>query len=149
HSSQGFGATPERGIDMEYLEIIKGGMPQKDVFEGIDTSWNRVKGGNAIGEILSKVEKDFDFKDPSKSVPELVKAYQLIQKLEDKHWKKIKTDEIKSIIKACSGLFFEVIASENYVAQDGKYDAKIEVINRSPLNIKLIEVDFTNYPANF
>src|SRR5690606_35824368 len=140
HSSQGFGATAVRGTAIEYLEPIKGGMPKNDVFEGIDTSWNRVKGGKTIGEILSKVEKEFDFKDPAKSVPELTNAYQLILKLEDKHWRKIKLEEIKNIIYHCSGLFLEAVAKEPYATVGGNANVKIEAINRSDLSIKLNEV---------
>src|SRR5690606_819202 len=142
HSSQGFGATAVRGSAMEYLETIKGGKPEKDIFEGIETSWNRVKGGKAIGEILSKVEREFDFRNPSKSVPELINAYQLILKLEDKHWSQIKLEEIKNIIYHCSGLFLEAVAKEPYTTVGGKADVKIEAINRSNLPIKLNEVQF-------
>jgi LmbE family N-acetylglucosaminyl deacetylase len=46
HQSQGFGSTGSRGSQKEYLEMIKGDLPagKTSVFEGIDTSWNRVKG---------------------------------------------------------------------------------------------------------
>ncbi len=140
HSSQGFGATAVRGASMEYLESIKGGMPEKDVFEGIDTSWNRVKSGKEIGEILAKVEREFDFKDPSKSVPELVKAYQLIQNLEDGHWKKIKTEEIKNVIYHCSGLFLEAVAKLPYAIPGESVELKIEAINRSNLEMKINQI---------
>ncbi len=142
HSSQGFGATAVRGKSMEYLEIIKGNQPKFDVFEGIDTSWNRVKGGREIGQLLAKVEKEFDFKDPSKSVPELVKAYQLIQKLEDEHWREIKSEEIKNIIYACSGLFLEAVAKSPSAARGEKVERTIEAINRSNLKIQLNEIQF-------
>lgn len=140
HSSQGFGASPTRGSAMEYLEVVKGTKPNSDVFEGIDTSWNRVKGGKEIGEILAKVQKEFDFKDPSKSVPELVKAYQLILKLEDKHWRAIKLEEIKEIIYQSSGLFLEAVSKERFTTVGGKADVKIEVINRSDVFIQLNQI---------
>ena len=140
HSSQGFGATAVRGSAMEYLETIKGGKPEKDIFEGIDTSWNRVKGGKAIGEILSKVEREFDFTNPSKSVPELINAYQLILKLEDEHWRQIKLEEIKNIIYHCSGLFLEAVAKEPYTTPGSKAEVKIEAINQSNLSIQLNEI---------
>uniref|UniRef100_UPI0037BF979F PIG-L family deacetylase n=1 Tax=Flavobacterium sp. TaxID=239 RepID=UPI0037BF979F len=85
HQSQGFGNTGTRGEEDEYLELLKGEniTDKTNLFEGIDTSWNRVNGGNAIGEILNAVEKNFDFKNPSASIQELVKAYNLIQKLDN------------------------------------------------------------------
>lgn len=137
HSSQGFGASPTRGASMEYLEILKGDQPKKDLFEGIDTSWNRVKGGKEIGEILAKVQAEFDFKDPSKSIPDLVKAYQLIQKLEDKHWREIKSEEIKEIIYQCAGMFLEAVSKTPFVAVGEKIDLKIEALNRSKIPIVL------------
>ena len=56
HQSQGFGSTGVRGDETEYLELIKGELPKgkQDIFEGIDTTWNRVKGGKPIGDLLKK-----------------------------------------------------------------------------------------------
>ena len=84
HQSQGFGSTGSRGAETEYLELLKGEAPQDktNIFEGIDTSWNRLKGGRLIGEILAGVEKNFDFKNPSASIPDLLKAYALLSKLD-------------------------------------------------------------------
>ncbi|RKS02559.1 PIG-L family deacetylase [Flavobacterium sp. 102] len=140
HQSQGFGSTGSRGEEEEYLEFLKGDMPKDktNLFEGIDTTWNRIQGGKAIGDILSNVEKNFDFKNPSASIPELLKAYALIQNLEDKHWKTIKSEEIKKIIAACAGLYLEAVADTQEITPGSPLKIKIEVINRSdiPMNLK-------------
>ncbi|WP_459211961.1 PIG-L family deacetylase [Aquimarina rhabdastrellae] len=145
HKSQGFGSTGSRGSQEEYIELIKGDMPKDktNIFEGIDTSWNRVKGGKAIGAILYKVEKEFDFKNPAASLPELVKAYQLIQKLENKHWKAIKTQEIKDIIAASTGLYLEAVATQAAIASGQTTKLKLEAINRSNAAMQLKEIVFT------
>ena len=137
HQSQGFGSTGSRGEETEYLELIKGEMPQdkSNIFDGIDTSWNRLKGGNEIGTILGNVEKNFDFRNPSNSISELIKAYILIQKLEDEHWKKIKTEAIKNIIAACSGLYLEAVAEKQNATKNSNLKLKIEAINRSDLKM--------------
>jgi LmbE family N-acetylglucosaminyl deacetylase len=59
HKSQGFGSTGSRGRQIEYIELIKGDLPRdkSNLFDGIDTSWNRVKGGAAIGDILLKYKE--------------------------------------------------------------------------------------------
>jgi LmbE family N-acetylglucosaminyl deacetylase len=137
HKSQGFGSTGTRGDDSEYLQLLKGEMPNKSLFEGINTTWTRVKGGAAIGEVLQKVEKDFDFKNPSKSIPALVKAYSLIQDLEDAYWKKYKTEQIKEIILACAGLYLEGVASSPNTTPDSNITISIEAINRSNQEIVL------------
>ncbi len=139
HQSQGFGSTGSRGEEDEYLEFLKGDLPKDktNLFEGIDTTWNRVKGGKEIGDILNNVEKNFDFKNPSASIPELVKAYSLIENLEDKHWKNIKSEEIKEIISACAGLYLEAVADVQEVTPGSPLKIKIEAINRSNIAINL------------
>jgi LmbE family N-acetylglucosaminyl deacetylase/protein-tyrosine-phosphatase len=140
HQSQGFGNSGTRGEEDEYLEFLKGDNlnDKTNLFEGIDTTWNRVKGGNAIGTILENVQKDFDFKNPEASIAELVKAYDLIQKLEDNHWKTIKSEEIKKIIAACAGLYLEAVADVQEVALGSKTKVKQEVINRSSVKMNWI-----------
>src|SRR6478609_9840815 len=60
HQSQGFGSTGARGEETEYLEFINGKAPKDktNIFEGIDTSWNRVNGGKPIGELIKKIIAD-------------------------------------------------------------------------------------------
>lgn len=133
HQSQGFGNTGTRGEEDEYLEFLKGESlkDKTNLFEGIDTSWNRVKNGKEIGTILENVQKNFDFKNPSASISELVKAYDLIQKLDDNHWKTIKSEEIKKIIAGCAGLYLEAVADNQEVASGSTVKVKLEAINRS------------------
>ncbi|QRM90872.1 LmbE family protein [Lacinutrix sp. WUR7] len=146
HKSQGFGNTGTRGSQMEYIELIKGEMPSdpSNVFEGIDTTWNRVKGGTAIGNILYQVEKDYDFTNPSASIPELLKAYQLIEKLEDTHWKNIKSEEIKNLIYNCAGLYLEAVAESNHATANEMVNLNIELINRAAENVQLKTLQINN-----
>lgn len=139
HQSQGFGSSGSRGEEDEYLEFLKGDTPKNktNIFDGIDTTWNRVKGGKTIGDILGNVEKNFDFKNPSASVSELVKAYDLIQKLEDSHWKQIKSEEIKKIIAGCAGLYLEAATDIQEATPGGIVKVKIEAINRSGITMNL------------
>lgn len=139
HQSQGFGSTGTRGEENEYLEFIKGeqAKDKNNLFEGIDTTWNRVKGGKEIGDILYKAEKNFDFKNPAASVQDLVKAYSLVQKLEDDYWKKLKSEEIKKIIAACTGLYLEAVADKPDATPGTEITVKAEAINRSDVPMKL------------
>src|SRR5690554_1851451 len=121
HRSQGFGTDGKRGTDVNFLEPIKGEFDLKkdrSFFAGIDTTWNRVEGGEKIGEILREVQKNFDFKKPSASLPGLLKAYEMIQTLKDDHWREIKTEEIKEIILACSGLYLQTTTPERLVTKN-------------------------------
>ena len=147
HKCQGFGTLGSRGDETEYLELLKGDLPSNtNLFEGIDTSWNRVKEGNEIGKILYEIEKNFNFGNPSVHIPNLIKAYDLIQNLEDSHWKEIKSKQIIKIIEACSGLFMEAVADTETTTKDSNFNINIEVINRSQSNAKLISVKALQLP---
>jgi LmbE family N-acetylglucosaminyl deacetylase len=142
HKSQGFGSTGSRGEDTEYLEFLKGD-PLKDkssLFEGIDTSWNRVKGGKPIGELITVIANQYDFKNPSASIPNLVKAYTLIQALDENHWKIVKSEEIKKIISACSGLYLEAVSNSQEATPGSVVKLNLEAINRSQVAMQLASV---------
>ncbi|MGB7784633.1 MAG: PIG-L family deacetylase [Salinimicrobium sp.] len=140
HRSQGFGSTGSRGKAAEYIELLEGEQPKDNdnLFAGINTSWSRLKGGKEIGDILYKVEKNYDFKDPAASLPGLVNAYNLIQNLENEHWKRIKSEEIKDIIAACAGLYLEAAAAEALVTPGEEITLHLEAVNRSVSKVKLL-----------
>ena len=142
HQSQGFGSTGARGEETEYLEFINGDplTGKKSLFDGIDTSWNRVKGGKNIGIVLTKIAAEFNHNDPSKSIPDLAKAYLMIQGLDDEHWKPLKSAEIKEIIAQCSGLFLEAVAQNQEATPGSILKVKLEAINRSAVVIQLSSV---------
>ncbi len=144
HKSQGFGRTGTRGRSMEYLQLLKGDMPQNEgaLFEGINTTWTRVKGGAAIGKILLEVENEFDGDNPSKSVPKLIRAYRMIESLDDGYWKRVKLKEIKQIIGACLGLFIEAVAEDFSGAPGESLQVNIELINRSGINVEAKHLSF-------
>jgi len=145
HKCQGFGSSGTRGERQEYLEHIKGDFPDNNnLFEGIDTSWSRIKGGVEIGEILKNIEARFNFQDPSIHVKELMKAYILIQSIEDKHWKNQKTKEISQIIEACAGLFLEGVSKTPSANLDMTNEIAIEVIHRGNNTIKLNNIELSN-----
>lgn len=133
HLSQGFGRASQRGSQNEYIEFLKG-EPLTDntnVFAGIDTSWNRIKGGKAIGTILYDVENNFNFKNPSQHIPQLLEAYKLLDKIEEGHWKTQKTKELKLIIEMCAGLYLEASAEAPTSTLNQRIKVNIEALNRS------------------
>ena len=145
HLCQGFGRVTTRGSQNEYVEFLKGEKPKdkNDVFSGINTTWNRVKGGGEIGAILYDVEANFDFVNPSKHLPKLMEAYKMIQQLADLHWRKIKDKEIKEIIEACAGLYLEAVADSSSGIPNARTDVNFEVLNRSTVSIELTSITST------
>lgn len=142
NKSQGFGNTGTRGSQIEYLEFLKGEFPKdkSNLFEGINTTWTRIEGGEAIGNILYPLEDNFNFKDPSEMIPGFIKAYQLIEQLPEGHWKNIKLKEIKNIITDCAGLYLEAVANTQSVSPNGNVTVTIEAVNRSNSAIELSSI---------
>jgi len=142
HQSQGFGATGVRGEESEYLELINGEKLKNttDIFEGIDTSWNRIPAGRAVGELLSKIALQYDFSNPSASISDLIKAYKMIQSMDENQWKALKLEEIKNIIAACSGLYLEAVSATQEAIPGSSLQLKLEAINRSTTAMQLESV---------
>jgi LmbE family N-acetylglucosaminyl deacetylase len=148
HQSQGFGSTGVRGEEIEYLELINGETPKErdNLFDGIDTSWSRVKNGKPVGDLIATIISKYDFSNPSASIPDLVKAYSMIQALDDTHWKEIKSAAIKNIIASCSGLYLEAVANEQEATPGSTIKLSLEAINRCSVAMELMSV--TTLPNN-
>ncbi|ARV08339.1 LmbE family protein [Winogradskyella sp. PC-19] len=145
HLCQGFGRMTSRGTQQEYIEFLKGKpLDGENPFAGIDITWNRIKGGKAIGDVLKAVEENFNFSNPSVHIPELVKSYQMLQNVEDEHWKTIKSKELINIIEACAGLYLEVSASSPTATKNEAVNLRIEALNRSQTNIELLSYKMTS-----
>ncbi|MCG8307874.1 MAG: PIG-L family deacetylase [Cytophagales bacterium] len=142
HRSQGFGATGNRGIQMDYLQFEKGEKAGEDIFEHIDISWNRVDGGKQIEDYIDEILKDFDPVNPEKIVDRLLVLYQKIEGIDDDFWKNKKQEEVNELIYAITGLFLEVKANDFSAHPGQKVNLEIEAINRSNVNITLKKVVF-------
>ncbi len=150
HLCQGFGRITSRGSENEYIELLKGDLPKNksNIFDGINTTWSRIAGGAAVGQVLTKVEADFDFKNPAKHLPQLLEAHKLINSLSDAHWKKIKLEEIEKIIQAVAGLYMEASAETAVTNPGNNTKVKIDVLNRSAAMITLKSVGLTEVAAS-
>lgn len=142
HKSQGFGSSGSRGSQTEWLEFLKGEFPRDkaNLFDGINTTWSRVDGGDAIGAILKPLEDNFNFENPSSMIPMLLQAYELVKMLKDDHWRRIKKVHLEKLILDCSGVFLETVANTNAINPSGSYEVTIEAINRSTYPVVLHSV---------
>jgi LmbE family N-acetylglucosaminyl deacetylase len=142
HKSQGFGSTGSRGETFEFLEHTIGEKAEKDIFEGIDTSWKRIKGGEKIGTMIEKIIDNYDFQNPTAVLPDLFKVRDAIYMLNEKHWKTLKIKEIDEIVKGMLGLYLEAKATDFSVSPGDKIGVEIEVINRSNVPVKLEKITY-------
>lgn len=148
HLCQGFGRMTSRGKESEYVELIHGDMPDgNDLFGGINTSWSRIPGGEAVGEILYQVEKNFDFRNPASHLDQLLQARQRLLELEDGYWKGRKLSELEKLIAGVAGLFMEARATAPIATPGETVQVMVQVLNRSAANISLESVQLSGQPV--
>ena len=150
HLCQGFGRLSQRGSQTEYIELIKGDLPKdkSNIFDGINTTWTRVKGGEQIESILKNVETNFNFENPAAHLDQLLQARQLILEIDSPQWKDQKIKEINKIIEACAGLYLEASANTPTASTGQIIDIDIEALNRSNATIKLDSYTISNNSIN-
>ena len=150
HLCQGFGRLSQRGSQTEYIELIKGDLPKdkSNIFDGINTTWTRVKGGEQIETILKNVETNFNFENPVAHLDQLLQARQLILAIDSPQWKDQKIKEINKIIEACAGLYLEASANTPTASTGQIIDIDIEALNRSNATIKLDSYTISNNSIN-
>ncbi|MEP2024085.1 MAG: PIG-L family deacetylase [Reichenbachiella sp.] len=146
HKSQGFGSTGSRGTQTEYFDHTAG-EKASDMFSGIDTSWNRVKGGDKVGVHVDKAILNYDPTNPSIIVPDLILAYQALEKVRDQYWKNLKQQEIKDLIKACTGLYIEVKADQFAYTPGDSMKLSVEAINRSDVEMRMASIKLGAYQS--
>ncbi len=137
HKSQGFGSAGRRGDALEFFEYVKGNKADKDIFEKVNTTWTRVKGGEKIQPLIQRIIQEYNEENPSASVAQLLEIRKQISALDQSVWKVRKLQEVEQLIRDCTGLFIEVTASEFMASPQQKVNLTIEVINRSEISLSL------------
>jgi LmbE family N-acetylglucosaminyl deacetylase len=137
HKSQGWGRRGERGYLPEFFEFMKGVKAEKDFFDGIDTSWKRVKGGEKVQPLVDQAIREYNGENPALTVSTLFRIRKEIAALEPGVWRNRKLQETDQLIQDCLGLFVEVTASHFQGAPGEKVKSSMEVINRSSVDVKL------------
>ena len=143
HKSQGFGVSASRGEVIEYFSTTGGSAPTNDIMDGVDLTWKRVQGGEAISKMIDKLSSSFDLLHPENSVKGLVELYRAINELTDSYWKTQKLKEVQQLIEQCSGLFLDATTTEQFAVQTDSIRINFSLNNRLGVNaaLKNISVD--------
>ena len=141
HRSQGFGSASNRGSALEYFQFTLGEKAEKDIMDGVNTGWGRVKDGESVSSAIRQMIAAFNFQQPSASVPALIAIRHTLQNIKDEYWKKQKLAEVDKLIQMCAGLHLEALADKRLVAQGDTLKLAVSLINRSGLDIKINALD--------
>jgi hypothetical protein len=165
HRSQGMGAPEQKGSQKQYLVTIAGDKATKDVFDGIDTTWSRYPGGEAVGKIVGEARRSFEPAHPGRILPQLTEVRQLmsdsqaslmtkmvsggsnqsaplvalLNSLEDA----VRLKDLDDTIAECAGLWLDAASDRFQVAPGGNLKISATALLREPAQAALIGLNLT------
>ncbi|MBD2753292.1 PIG-L family deacetylase [Spirosoma validum] len=144
HKSQGFGASANRNARIDYL-LLKGGDPvQKDPLDGVDLSWKRVSGSEAVQSQVTQLLNGFRTDQPAASVPALVQLYSALNKLDTTNlYVKSKRQDVQTLIQQCLGLYFETNPATYAVTPGATVGLSTNIVSRVEAPVTLISVRYS------
>ena len=141
HKSQGFGAPERRGSLPQYLALRDGAPARRDPFEGVDLTWKRFKGGEAVGALLAQAERAFDARHQEAILPLLSRAHAAMRKLQDDPLVTRKRLELERVLASCAGLWLEAVSTRPTVTPGEGVVIATAALMRTPATMKLVSVD--------
>jgi len=148
HKSQGFGVSAFRGSRIEYFKLVAGDEAKNDIFDGINTTWDRFDKSKSLSHKIETVIKSFNPNNPDASFDALVQLYNDLNKFENNHWIEVKRKELLNIIQSCAGLWLEAISSDYSAVSGDSVKIKTTVVNRSTSKLKIDKIEFPTIPSN-
>jgi LmbE family N-acetylglucosaminyl deacetylase len=137
HMSQAQGTPGRRGPALNYFAHLKGEPATQDLFDGVDLSWRRYAGGEAVGQSLEEAARKYDAANPSAALPPLLRAHRALEKLvKDEPLAEAKADALDEVIRSAAGLWVEALAADPYVTPGGEVKVTTTVVNRSGYPLK-------------
>jgi LmbE family N-acetylglucosaminyl deacetylase len=147
HKTQGFGVggpPVNEGSRIEPFVLLAGDAGTKDLFDGVDTTWNRVAGGAEIARSIDGAIARFNAQDASASVPALLAIRRLIAALPADPIVSDKRGELDRIIQACLGLEVDTVVDRAEVVPGETLKLRHTAVVHSRLPVRWTAV---RYPS--
>jgi LmbE family N-acetylglucosaminyl deacetylase len=145
HRSQGMGTAERKGSNKNYLMPVAGDPAARDIFDGIDVTWNRFPGGAALGRELGEAARAFDPTNPGKTVPSLLAAQKMLAELHRAELHQplvdLKQRELEETIALCAGLWLDATADRFAVVPGGALKLSATALKRERLAVQVESVD--------
>lgn len=136
HRSQGQGTPERRGAAMSYVRDLEPETNLKDLFEGLDVSWKRVAGGEAVGGLLERAANEYRPEKPEAIAPLLLEARTRLEKLTGVDAER-RLRELDEAVALILGLWADITTAKPGAVAGGKASRQITVLNRSKLQMQL------------
>lgn len=144
HKSQGFGSSPDKGDQVEYLEYLNGKFIQdsilhEDLLDSADKAWLNI--GTDVDSLLSQ----FDFVNPDEIISKLLIIRKKVAILDSIFGRfEDKMEHLNKIIIQCLSVTVDLLSEYNFTTPGSELKLRIEAINRSQYPIVLKEVELNN-----
>ncbi len=116
HRTQGM-HTPGRRAPGGSLRFLEGKPVDRDIFDGIDTTWGRVPGGDEAGRLLACAVEAYGAGEPAEALELLLRARPVLADLSDP-WAAVKRRDLDEAIARLAGVPRRVVA-DRWLATPG------------------------------
>lgn len=131
HKSQGFGVALQRGTLTEYFSPVAGDTTHPTPFDGLPIKWSTLKDGNKILSTIQACMNRFDFRDPARTIPQLLELRHLLLDVENIPWIPSKLAEVENLIADCAGLWLSAYSYSDRVAVSDTLHIQLQAILRN------------------
>jgi LmbE family N-acetylglucosaminyl deacetylase len=142
HRSQAMGSAERRGESQTSFVQVAGAPASRDLFDGIDTSWKRLPGGEAVGTLLAEALRTFEPAHPESILPLLAKARPLVAAIDDPLAAR-KLVDLDEAIARCAGLWSEAQAARFEATPGGELSVTVNLLARTrvPVTVESARVE--------
>ncbi|HTB07293.1 MAG TPA: PIG-L family deacetylase [Bacteroidia bacterium] len=116
HKSQGNGSSPDRGDRTEYFSYLQGIKPEnRNIFNSVNDSWTRIKGGEAISQQIENIISTFDIQHPEKSLNAMILLHHKLEPMSSNYLVADKLKQLEEIILQCAGVYAEATSNKEFL----------------------------------
>jgi LmbE family N-acetylglucosaminyl deacetylase len=148
HKSQGFGVAASRGPSTEQFLPLAGHRPSKDIFEGVDLTWNRY-GASAAGfaHALADAQRTLDRDHPARALPALIKASAELDRLaaapalaDDPRLRDAR-QALTEVVLGAAGVYLRATTASPVAAPGSAVNVDVELVARAaPVTLQKLEL---------
>jgi LmbE family N-acetylglucosaminyl deacetylase len=148
NSSQSDGTPRMRGDQKTTLVTLSGPSAKKDLFDGVDLTWSRYPGGDAVGKLLAAAANAWTADHPTKCIEWLVKARDAATRLDSPEVAQ-RIRQIDETIAKCAGLWLDFSTDREQVLAGSEFKLKVTAIQRTdlPVVIESLRVNGEELPG--
>lgn len=144
HITQGFGNFPARGgaggPNEQSFTVLGGDPAEKDIFDGVDTTWTRYPGGAEIGRLTAEAIAQFNTQNLAANVPAILAIHAKLAALatndpvlDDKR------AQLDRILQACLGLKVETTMSQADVVPGERIAIDYRITHEANIPVTFVE----------